>query len=435
MPELVASLCTLLVLSPLALMPGMGQFLFKPMAVAVTFAMVIAYILSRSFVPARCAAWLKPHETGHDRPHRRGLVGKMFGRWEAFLDVGIRFYVRLLNRVMKMRLLTVGSAVTALALVLVTLGPSLRREFFPEVDAGSFELAVRAAAGTRIEVTEKRIVDVENLIREQLGEHDLKMIISEIGVTPDWSSAYTPNAGPMDAILKVELSEERSRSAQEAVHLLRTAFAADPKFDGLDFSFDSGGMIRGAMNEGKSTPINIRIDSKSLKQARDVARAIQLKVSAIKGVVDCRIRQRLDYPQFLIDVDRAKAAELGLTQADVMKNVVAALNSSIQFNKKNFWIDPVSKMQYFVGVQYPEEDIKDIETLLDIPVTSPVQGHPVPLRTLVRKPVRAEVPAEVTHTNLASTIDLTMGVYGRDLGHVASEVYAIVNNFGVPARN
>ena len=90
-------------------------------------------------------------------------------------------------------------------------------------------------------------------------------------------------------------------------------------------------------------------------------------------MVDARIIQRLDYPEYIIDVDRAKAADLGLTQAEVMKNVVAALNSSIQFNKKNFWIDPVSQNQYFVGVQYPEEDIKSIETLLDIPITSPAQ--------------------------------------------------------------
>lgn len=434
MPELVASLCTLLVLSPLALMPGMGQFLFKPMAFAVAFAMIAAYILSRSFVPARCAAWLTAHETGHEQPHRRGLFGRLFGRWEALIDAGIRLYIRLLGSVMRFRLATVGVAVAALVAVVVLLGPNLRREFFPEVDAGAFEIAVRSASGTRIEVTEERISEVEKFIRETIGEEDLTTLISELGVTPDWSAAYTQNSGPMDAILKVQLSEERHHSAQEYVHLLRRALADDPKFTGLEFAFDAGGMIRGAMNEGKSTPINIRIESKTLAKARDVARAIQKKVTDVDGVVDCRIMQRLDYPEFIIDVDRAKAAELGFNQADVMKNVVAALNSSIQFNKKNFWIDPVSHNQYFVGVQYPEGDIKDIETLLDVPVTSPVQGKPVPLRTLVRRPLRTEVPAEITHTNLAPTIDLTMGVYGRDLGHVADEVYAIVGQFGQPRK-
>ncbi len=429
MPELVASLCTLLVLSPLALMPGLGQFLFKPMAMAVAFAMISAYILSRTFVPARCAGWLQAplhhDENGSQKPARQGL----FAKWESIIAAGINFYTRLLDRVLQHRVLTIGAAVSALLAVVVILGPFLRREFFPDVDAGAFEMTVRVASGTRIEVTEKRIADVEQLVRDKVQD-DLQLIVSELGVTPDWSAAYTQNSGPMDAIVRVQLSEKRGRSSQEYVHLLREALAQDPKFTGLEFAFDAGGMIRGAMNEGKSTPINVRIDSKSPTKARSVARAIQKEVERVDGVVDCRILQRLDYPEFIINVDREKAAELGFTQADVMKNVITALNSSIQFNKNNFWIDPVSHNQYYVGVQYPEADILDINTLLNVPVTSPIQGKPVPLRTIVREPIRSLVPAEVTHTNLSPTIDLTMGVYGRDLGHVADDVHAIVAKFG-----
>ena len=131
----------------------------------------------------------------------------------------------------------------------------------------------------------------------------------------------------------------------------------------------------------------------------------------------------------MIDIDRAKAADLGLTQADVIQNVVAALNSSIQFNKKNFWIDPVSHNQYFVGVQYPEADIRSVETLLNIPITSPTQPNPVPLRN-VATIHRTQVPAEVNHTTLQATIDLTMGVSGRDLGHVADDVARVIDRFG-----
>ena len=112
-----------------------------------------------------------------------------------------------------------------------------------------------------------------------------------------------------------------------------------------------------------------------------------------------------------------------------MKNVVAALNSSVQFNKKNFWIDPVSHNQYYVGVQYPEADIKTVASLLDVPITSPVQKLTVPLRNIASLR-RAVVPAEVTHINLAPTIDLTLGVHGRDLGHVGDDVNAIVAQFG-----
>ena len=245
----------------------------------------------------------------------------------------------------------------------MTIGPVLRREFFPEVDAGSFEIYVRGPSGTRLEITERRLAEVEKFVKEKVG-HDLQLIVSEIGLTADWSAAFTPNAGPMDAVVKVQLHEHRSRSAQECVSLLREGFAEDNRFYGLEFAFDAGGMIRSAMNEGKSSPINVRITGKDLEKARLLAEKILADVKQVDGVVDARILQRLDYPQYVVEVDRAKAADLGLTQMDVMQNVVAALNSSVQFNKRNFWIDPVSHNQYYVGVQYPEEDIKSLERFL-----------------------------------------------------------------------
>ncbi|MGH7136239.1 MAG: efflux RND transporter permease subunit, partial [Pirellulales bacterium] len=387
LPELVASLCTLLVLAPLAFMPGLGEFLYRPMAMAVALAMGAAYLLSRSFVPSRSARWLRAHAAqthgelvSTDQPHAaRGPLAGAFARWEQLIELGIRYYVQLLDRLMAHRLVVVVGAVVLLVAVVGFLGTRLRREFFPEVDAGAFEIYARAASGLRIEETEKRIERVEQFVREMVGD-DLQMVMSELGVVPDLSAAYTPNAGPMDAVVKVQLTHDRRRSSQEYVRRLRSAFAGDQRFAELEFAFDAGGMIRSAMNEGKSSPINIRISGKKMPQSRRVAEAIQTGVRQIEGVVDARIIQRLDYPEFVIEVDRAKAAELGLNQAEVMKNVVAALNSSIQFHKKNFWIDPVSKNQYFVGVQYFEEDIDSIDTLLDVPITSSAQRSPIPLR-------------------------------------------------------
>jgi multidrug efflux pump subunit AcrB len=434
MPELVASCCTLLVLSPLALMSGLGQFLFKPMALAVAFAMISAYILSRSFVPSRCAYWLRAHAGHGDESHgsirRPGLVARLFARWEGVITVGINWYVRQLHRVMKARGLTIATAAVLLVVVVVGLGSQLRREFFPEVDAGAFEMYVRAASGTRIEDTEEKIKLVEKHIEKVLGE-DRQTIVSELGVTPDWSAAYTPNGGPMDAVIKVQLQPEREKSAQEYVDLLRKGFKEDHRFDDLEFAFDAGGMIRGAMNEGKSTPINVRVLAKKVEDGRAVAERIKKELEKVDGVVDLRIIQRLDYPQFTVVVDRSKASDLGLTQEDIMKNVVAAMNSSIQFNKRNFWIDPVTHNQYFVGVQYREQDITSIDTLLNVPITSRKQRQPIPLSNLVE--IRSDVvPAEIMHNNLQPTIDLTMAVSGRDLGHVADDVYGVVSGFGQP---
>ncbi|HET6328822.1 MAG TPA: efflux RND transporter permease subunit [Planctomycetaceae bacterium] len=444
LPELIATLCTLLVLLPLALMPGLGAFLFRPMFLSVAFAMVIAYGLSRSFVPARCATWLKSHghkpieshvadyehRNDHENPPPKGPLGHLFQKWEAVIDLGIAIYTRLLTVALHARALVIGAAFAALAGVIILLGPVLRREFFPEVDAGAFEIYVRAPSGTRIEETEAKIAGVEQFVKDQLGD-DLELVISEIGLTPNWSAAYTPNAGPMDAVVKIQLKPERSRSAQENVQVLRQGLAADSRFSDLEFAFDAGGMVRAAMNEGKSTPINVRITGKNMQKARKVAEGMLSEVKAVDGVVDARIIQRLDYPQYVLEVDQAKTAALGLNQADVMQNVVSAFNSSVQFNKKNFWIDPKSSNQYFVGVQYPEQDISSVDTLLDIPITGLGQKRPIPLRNIVKVPLpRVEVPAEINHSNLQATMDLTMGVHGRDIGHVAEDVSRIVAKFG-----
>ena len=458
LPELVASLCTLLVLAPLAFIPGLGTFLFRPMTLAVAFCMISAYILSRTFVPAMCMLFLKGHahpdhhpedhesevrspesadgngQRTTDNGQRKGLLGRAFARWEGMINSAIAWYVRRLERVMRRRGLVLALAAGGLVATILLLGPRLRREFFPEVDAGAFEIYARAKSGTKIEETERKIKRVEKFVRDKIGD-DLKLIISELGVVADWSAAYTPNAGPMDAIIKVQLTDERAHSAQEYVKVLREGFAKESRFSDLEFAFDAGGMIRGAMNEGKSTPINVRITGKNLALAHKVADRIRRKVIEVDGVVDCRILQRLDYPEYIVKVDQAKASDLGLSQVDVMKNLVAALNSSIQYNKRNFWIDPVSHNQYYVGVQYPEKKILSLETLLDVPITSPAQKKSIPLRNVAQVKGPVDVPAEITHSTLQPTIDLTMGVEGRDLGHVAVDVARVVGEFGVARGN
>jgi multidrug efflux pump subunit AcrB len=451
LPELTASVCTLLVLAPLALMPSSGQFLFKPMALAVAFAMAVAYVLSRSFIPSRCALWLKPHhapspprqpstdiQTSAEQPTtasgapRAGWIGRAYARWEAYLEAGIAWYGRCLDAAMRHRWLIVLTPLVLLILLVIGVGPFMRREFFPEVDSGALEMYVRAPSGTRIERTEERISEVEKVVGQIIGD-DLELVISELGVWPDWSAAYTPNSGPMDSILRIQLKAERKKPAQFHAEKLRAAFALDKQFADLEFSFNTGGAIRSALNEGRPTPINLRIEGKSAHRSRKVAENVLREVKKIEGVVDARILQRLDYPEFVLDVDRAKARELGLTQEEIMKCVISALNSSIQFNKKNFWIDPKSQNQYFVGVQYPETDIKSLETVLNVSITSPIQKQAVPLSNIVK--IRAaNIAAEVIHDNLQTAIDVEMNVAGRDLGHVADDIERLLNQFGTPQK-
>jgi multidrug efflux pump subunit AcrB len=427
MPELVSTICTFLVLAPLALIPGMGKFLFLPMMFAVMFAMTTAYILSRTLVPCFSFVLLKAHR--HGDGHKQGVVSRLFARWEKTIDRGIVLYVRSLNFVLRHRVATVAVGFGLLAATLVAFAPIMRRDFFPEVDAGAFEIAVRATPGLRIEETEKLVARVEESIRRHIDHEDLELVISEIGLTPDWSSAYTPNSGTQDAILKVQLTPERSKSAQEYVSILRKAFLADPRFTSLEFAFDAGGLVRGALNEGKSTPINIQLTGKNQQILHDIAESIKREVRRVHGVVDARVIQSLDAPELLINVDRTKAAQLGLTQDYIMKNVIAATNSSIAYNKKNFWIDAKTGNQYFVGVQYNEDKIKSIADLRSIPILTPDQKTPIVLGE-VATITYGHVPTEIHHVGLQPTIDLTMGVEGRDLGHVCDDVARILQKYG-----
>ncbi|HLW66366.1 MAG TPA: efflux RND transporter permease subunit [Gemmataceae bacterium] len=426
LPELVATGATLLVLAPLALMPGRGQFLFRPLALAVALAMIASFLLAMTFVPSRSANWLKTHV---DRPGGTWLH-RVFERVQGGIGWGIQWYERQLERVLRRRRTVVIAAAGALVLVVVLLTPIVRREFFPETDAGAFEIYVRANSGTRLTETEKHVTDVEDLVRQKLGS-DLQIIVSELGVWADWSAAYTPNSGPMDAVVKVQLVGNRRHSAQHYAQILRATMAQDNRFATLDVAFNTGGTIRSALNEGRPTPIDLRLEGKDMNKSRTVAERLRDAVAKIPGVVDARIVQRLDYPAYVVEVDRAKARRLGLTQKEVMENVVAALKSTIQYNKKNFWFDPITHNQYYVGVQYPERDIQSLETLLNVSVTSPTQEKPIPLSNLVSlRP--STMATEVTHNNLQTTVDLTMNVEGRDLGHVADDIKHVVNQFAKP---
>ncbi len=187
--------------------------------------------------------------------------------------------------------------------------------------------------------------------------------------------------------------------------------------------------MRGALNEGKSSPLNVQLLGKKQDELFPLADKIKRAVQDIPGIVDARILERPDAPELTIHVDRTKAAQLGLNQDDIMTSVIAATNSSITYNKKNFWIDPVSNNQYYVGVQYPPKNFHDIDDILNIPITSPKQGVPIPLKNLASIK-QTKIPTEIHHVNLQPAIDLTMNVEGRDLGHVSDDLTRVLTKFG-----
>jgi multidrug efflux pump subunit AcrB len=447
MPVLVSTITTTIVFFPVLFLFGIGKYLFTPLALSVAFAMAASYVMAMTVVPVAMVylyrkrgddrrqeatavqegadhkkeTSLAQHHGGEDR---RGV----FSYLERRIDGLRRAYEAALTWALwnRAKVLVTAAALLAGSLALY---PLIGAELFPQVDAGQFMIRVRGQSGTRVENMEETIKGIEAAIQEEIPEKDRKTIISNIGVLYDWPAAYTPNSGPQDAFINVQLTPERSQSTQEYAALLRQDLPA--KFPGFQFAYDTGGLLTAALNFGLPSPINIQVEGNDLKTSLQIAERVKAMVQEVPGTVDARIQQRLDYPQIDIDVDRVKAAYLGLTEQDVVKNAVSALNSSVNFDPA-FWIDDKTGNHYFVGVQYPEDRISTRETLENIPITGPDQQRPSLLRNIAQFD-RTTAPVEVEHLNIVRVVDVFSNVQGRDAGSVAGEIQRKLASLAPPA--
>jgi multidrug efflux pump subunit AcrB len=428
-PVLVATATTIIVLCPIALMPGMGGFLFKPLTLAVAFAMIASFVLSRTFVPMLCARWMGGHAAHPGAGH--GGDG-WFARLHRPIDRGLTFltrrYERLLLAALRWRFLVLG-AVALLFVGSLCLAFGIGREFFPQVDAGMIAVHVRAPSKSRLDRTEQRVIDVERFLEQQIPADEREMIVSEIGLDPDWSAGYSENSGQQDAVVRVQLKENRAYCAQEYAVRLRHALAADRsgKFTDLRFSFDTGGMVSSALNYGASSPIDVEVTGgtprDAMALARDIRNAIAFGKEPVRGAVDVRVEQRRDAPYMVFKVNRQKAQSVGLTAEDVIEQVVAAMNSSISIDR-NFWIDEKTQNQYFVAVQYREDPNRKLEDVMNIAATGTHHtGNPVTLGQLCQTDYRWGA-VEVKHLDLYRTLDVLVNTENRDIGGVAGDIRA-----------
>jgi multidrug efflux pump subunit AcrB len=434
-PVLVATCTTNIVLAPVALQPGMGGFLFRPLALSVTFAMFSSFLLSRTFVPMMCAKFLPDeHRRGHDE-HGEHAPTNWFGRFhhwfEGYLDRANQAYERQLLMMIRHRYKFLAF-IACLITVAGFIAPHLRREFFPAVDAGQITVYFRAPSNLRLDATEKRVADFERFIKDIIPPDEMEMIVSELGLDPDWSAAYTANSGQQDVIVRIQLKEERKKSAQEYAVAMRHEMAKDPKFADIRVSFDTGGMVSNALNNGASSPIDIQVVGPTSQRygCLELAKQIRNRVSTIKGVVDARVLQRLDAPYLFINVDRPKAAELGLSPADVIDQAVSAMNSSISIDR-NFWVDVKTGNQYFVAVQYPEYPSMTIMDLTNIEARGTNQKTPVKLSSVATF-TKSEGAVEISHDSLNPVFNVQLNLEERDIGHVAGEIMESLKHMKAP---
>jgi multidrug efflux pump subunit AcrB len=419
LPVLVSTLTFIVVFFPVVFLSGIPRYLFTPLAVAVVLAVLASYSVAMFVIPGFCAKFLKVRGSDARSEAATGaIVPTWFDGW--------------FSRLLSVRWPVVAGSGGLLALAVLILAWT-GTELFPQVDSNQFTIYVRLPSGTRIERTEEKIAQIEQALMDEMGQPDaeypkvekhadsnLRVLISNIGVLMDWPAAYTPNTGPMDAFVLVQLKGKNGMpSTFDYVDRLRDKL--NRHFPGVEFAFDTGGMMTAALNFGLPSPINVRVQGSNLFTAEGIAMHVQRIASSVPGATDVRIAQRMDYPQIDIQVDRVKAAQLGVTQEDVVKNVVATVNSSVNFDPA-FWIDERNGNHYFFGAQYAEEDIHSIETLKNVPITGKASIMPVALRNIADFG-RKTGPAVVNHVNITRTIDVFANVErGYDVGSVASGI-------------
>jgi HAE1 family hydrophobic/amphiphilic exporter-1 len=421
MAVLAATLTSSVVFFPVTFLYGVSRFLFSALALAVVLSLVASYFVACSVVPLFCAKLMRaPH--GHGTADRPQSFGARFNA--AFLDrfTGLLAWYerRVRTALVSPRLVVAG--ITALFLVSLLLYPLLGVAFFPRTDAGQFVINLKSPTGSRIEVTSRDVERVEALVRKEVAPEDLELIASNIGVQPGFSSIYTSNAGPHTATIQVALQETHRVGSYQYMERTRRAIAST--LPHLSAFFQSGGMVDAVLNQGLPAPIDVQLSGSNMDTVFGAATDVAAAIRTLPGVSDVFIPQDLDYPSLRLDIDRERAATLGLDQREVVNNVITALTSN-QMIAPSYWVDPRSGNDYMLTVQYPEGQIKNLLDLRDMPLHAARQKAPTLLDAVTRI-TAMKSPTEIDHYQIQRVIDIYVNPIGEDLGTLASGINRVI---------
>jgi CzcA family heavy metal efflux pump len=428
-PAFVSTLAICIVFVPVVFLKGAARYLFTPLAMAVVFAMLMSYLLSRTLVPTMANYLLRPevglYQAGEDG---HALPSGFFWTVHHFFNSGFlamrRLYGRTLDWCLHHRALTVVLFLTFFAGSGVLLR-MVGEDFFPNVDSGQMRLHVRGPAGTRIEQTELIFREVEASIRRKIPPDELRTILDNIGLPLGGMNLAFSDSGTIgsaDGEILISLRPERHRPTEEYVRLLRRELNAE--FPQLTFFFQPANITNQILNFGLPAPIDVQVMSRDKTAAYGIAKEIVKRMSAIPGAVDVHLHQVMDYPELRVDVDRVRAAQMGLTQRDVANSMLISLSSSGQV-APNFWLNPVNGVSYSVNVQTPQYRIDSFDALARTPIAAAAVKTPQLLSNLASFR-RSSAMAVVSHYNVQPVFDVYASVEGRDLGSVADGVDNVV---------
>jgi multidrug efflux pump subunit AcrB len=459
-PTLVGTLSICIVFFPVVLLTGVARFLFTPLALAVVYAMLTSYLLSRTLVTTMAHQLLgEEHEEASEK---RGFWGRFLGGFERGFEHLRSGYHGLLIRFVAHRaigLTCVGLIVASSALLLLVVG----EDFFPRVDAGMMRLHVRCPTGTRIEKTQLFVAEIERAIREVVPASDLESISDNIGLPLYYDLAFyqTDTIGAQDGDILIQLKEKHSEATP--VYEQRIREVLHRRFPNVGTYFQAADIVAQVLNFGLPAMIDAQISGNNLQSSYAIATKLQNAMATIPGIVDLRIAEPLDYPTFKVNVDRAKALQLGITEQQVASAMLTALSGNTLI-QPSFWLDPKSGVNYDVISQAPEHYINSVSALANLPISTPNQSQIDGASMLVNvsgagsqvvAPPAGGIlaggtgavgapqllgnvaaithdidPAVIEHYSVQRVIDVNCAVEGRDLGGASTDVQRAINGLG-----
>jgi hydrophobic/amphiphilic exporter-1 (mainly G- bacteria), HAE1 family len=428
LPVLASTITTIIVFFPVMFLFGVAKYMFSALALAVVLSMLASYVVAMSIIPIFCARFLTKEEAM--LIERRESVDTSDARKNSAFWPGTRVFFGAFNRAYERMALryekTLESALNHKVVVIIALlllfplsmlmFPRLGTQLFPDTDAGKFTINIHAPLGSRIDVTEALTRRLEALIRQEIPPSDLDMIVSNIGLEPNLSAIYSTNSGQDTAQVLISLKEGHREPTR--YYMQRLSEVLPERIPELQAFFSSGSIIDAVLNFGAPAPINVQISGQDYVSTFRFARQVQNQIRGLPEVAETYIPEEAGYPTLDVKVDRLKAGRLGLTQRDVITNVITALTSN-QMIKPSIWIDPKTGNDYYLTAQYPQTDIESIESLQNIPVRS-YDGEHGHANSLLLRDVATIVPerhpGEADHYNVQRVVNVLVAPRGGDWG-------------------
>ena len=429
-PRFLFVLCS----SRCLLLTGAAKFLFTPLAGAVVFAMLTSYLLTRTLVPTMVHFLLPPevklYQEGEDgKPARApGVIWRVHHAFDERFEWFRERYSGWLTYILHHRGI-VASVFGLFCLLSLGLAFVVGRDFFPYVDSGQMRLHVNAPEGTRIEETEQIFARIEKEIRKEIPVDEMDTIVDNIGLPSsgvNLAFGDSSTIGVSDGEILIALNADKHGPTEVYERKLRARL--NDKFPQETFYFQAANITNQILNFGLPAPMDVQVVGRDAKNNYKVAKQMENEISHVEGAVDVHVKQEIAYPSVMVNVDRTKAGQAGLTQRDVSNSVLISLTSSGQV-APNQWLNPVNGVNYSVAVQTPQYRIDSFDALKRTPLTAAAGGGQPQLLSNFVTLKRTTTVALVSHYNVQPTYDVFANTDLRDLGGVASNVYDIVNKY------